>query len=662
MIQKGTTSAAPVALISMPWASPTRPSIALGIIKAQLASSGISSEVLYPCIDLACSLGFGFYDRMAALDLWPFLGEWLFTRAAFGADAVGEGPSAVEAWIPHDGVAEQLHELMGDGYAERLSLLREQVIPAYCERLAEGLSDRAVLGFSCTFNQLIPALGAGRAVKQRNPDVRILLGGPQSEGFAGKELLRALPWVDAVYEGEFEVAGVETVRWALGQRDEPPIEYVSHRVHEGIPRLATGVAVLGDMDRSPMPDYDEFFRDSQGAKDLTGQPLQIGTLPFESSRGCWWGQRRHCTFCGLNGRLMRFRSKSPERVLEEVLVLASRHQQVCMAAVDNIIDHEYLRTLLPRLRERDLGLELFYETKANLKREDVRLYHEAGLSVIQPGIESFSSHVLDLMRKGTSALRNVYLLKLCRQYGVQPVYNILLGFPGETVEDHRQQTEWIQRMHHFLPPAEACRFVLQRHSPMFEDSGSFGLENVRPSRGYRHVFPPELIDLEKIAFYYDFDLAVSAELKHAQKKVMRAVRRWKRRWLKGARAPELVYRNAGDFVLVIDGRSTQTGRKYLLRGLSRDVLLACDDPISLGSLSQRLGYHEDLEPTIESLLELGLILREGNTLLGLAIPHSKCAQLPFVADVLPDAEPAHLREKRRPRGGSAVAEEATSRG
>ena len=40
---------------------------------------------------------------------------------------------------------------------------------------------------------------------------------------------------------------------------------------------------------------------------------------FETSRGCWWGERMHCTFCGLNGATMSYRSKSPRRAVDELM-------------------------------------------------------------------------------------------------------------------------------------------------------------------------------------------------------------------------------------------------------------------------------------------------------------------------------------------------------
>ena len=43
-------------------------------------------------------------------------------------------------------------------------------------------------------------------------------------------------------------------------------------------------------------DYDDFLA-SLRSKCPDTEP----ELLFETSRGCWWGERLHCTFCGLNG-------------------------------------------------------------------------------------------------------------------------------------------------------------------------------------------------------------------------------------------------------------------------------------------------------------------------------------------------------------------------
>jgi magnesium-protoporphyrin IX monomethyl ester (oxidative) cyclase len=62
-----------------------------------------------------------------------------------------------------------------------------------------------------------------------------------------------------------------------------------------------------DLDGLPYPTFDDYFaqlRTTSFAKRV------LPALVMETSRGCWWGAKHHCTFCGLNAEGMAFRSKS----------------------------------------------------------------------------------------------------------------------------------------------------------------------------------------------------------------------------------------------------------------------------------------------------------------------------------------------------------------
>ncbi|PYS42219.1 MAG: RiPP maturation radical SAM protein 1, partial [Acidobacteria bacterium] len=85
---------------------------------------------------------------------------------------------------------------------------------------------------------------------------------------------------------------------------------------------------------------------------------------------------------------MKYRSKSPERVLAELSELKQRYGLGSIQFVDNILDMSFFKTVLPRLAAEGEKYSLFYETKANLKREQVELLARAGVKSIQPGIES----------------------------------------------------------------------------------------------------------------------------------------------------------------------------------------------------------------------------------------------------------------------------------
>ncbi|MGI5451625.1 hypothetical protein ACQEWB_00215 [Streptomyces sp. CA-249302] len=73
----------------------------------------------------------------------------------------------------------------------------------------------------------------------------------------------------------------------------------------------------------------------------------------EGARGCWWGEKHHCTFCGLNSSFMEYRSKSPDAFYDEVVRQVERHQVLDLYVVDNILDMKYLPTVLPRMHESD---------------------------------------------------------------------------------------------------------------------------------------------------------------------------------------------------------------------------------------------------------------------------------------------------------------------
>ena len=120
------------------------------------------------------------------------------------------------------------------------------------------------------------------------------------------------------------------------------------------------------------------------------------------------------------------------RVLDEFAQQARRYRSFHFEAVDNVLDIAYLKDLFPVLAATEAGYEIFYEVKANLSREQLRLMAKAGVTHIQPGIESLSSNVLRLMRKGVRAVQNVNLLRWSQYYGIRVSWNLIWGFPGET--------------------------------------------------------------------------------------------------------------------------------------------------------------------------------------------------------------------------------------
>src|ERR1035438_8864423 len=184
----------------------------------------------------------------------------------------------------------------------------------------------------------------------------------------GLEFVRTLDYIDAAVIGEGDDAFPALLDALAGGADLSTIPGVACRV-AGEVKVTPPVSPTTPLDDLPIPDYDEYFELAEDVDILPHVGQRKVWLPIETARGCWWGAKHHCTFCGLNATTMRFRSKSPQRVLDELAQQARRYRSFHFEAVDNILDLAYLTDLFPVLVAAETGYEIFYEVKANLSRD-----------------------------------------------------------------------------------------------------------------------------------------------------------------------------------------------------------------------------------------------------------------------------------------------------
>jgi ribosomal peptide maturation radical SAM protein 1 len=607
-----------IALVNMPFAMADRPSIQCGLLKAGLARAGHTVDVHYLNLELAAELGAGLYRELARQRFGELLGEWLFSAAAFG-DRADE--AAYRDSCP--GLDDHCAAL-GVPF-ERFCEWRRERLPRWIARQVEEIdwSPYSVVGFTSTFEQNTAALALARRLKERHPEITVVFGGANFDGDMGKEFVRALPFIDYAVAGEGDRIFPRMIE-CLGRGESPlGLPGVVGRRPDG---LVDGGAAspVKDLDELPDPDYDEYFATlfRLGRERVLDDASPL--LLFESSRGCWWGQKQHCTFCGLNNNGMSFRARSAPAVAGQLGRLASRYQIVNFEAVDNIMSHRYLEELCAPLAERRYDYRIFYEVKANLTATQLRAMAKAGIHSIQPGIESLSTHVLELMRKGITMLRNVRLLKWAYYYGMQVSWNVLTGFPGETEDDYVQQLRAVSALRHLPPPGGCGPIWLERFSPYFFDA-AFPVRDVRPLRSYRYIYPEERLDLREIAYFFEYRM--DAELPLERHRELRAeVDRWIAAWQRRPR-PLLVYQRAPDWIQIVDRRSPEPA-VHAFHDHAAEVYEFCgetdrtEDAIAahLAGAAGGAPPAGDLEVILRRFCDLGLMLEEKRRFLSLALP------------------------------------------
>ena len=601
----------------MPFMDSYSPSIQIGLLKAVTARQGFPVRTYHAYLDFAARIGVGYYNALCQ-HRGTMVGDWLFSLAAFGDAAPDPGADML------DELADSLSYL-GTSPAdarEKLIGTRDNDVPAYLDALVDGFSwkDVAVVGFSSTFQQNTASFALARRLKQSYPRIMTIFGGANFEDEMGLELVRAVDCIDAAIIGEGDRAFPRLLA-ALAAGDGLDQVPGLARREGGQVKMTAPMPATDQLDDLPVPDYDEYFQHAEELGVLPATGHREVWLPIETARGCWWGAKHHCTFCGLNGTTMRFRSKSPERVLDELAEQARRYRNFRFGAVDNILDMAYFGKLFPVLAENETGYEIFYEVKANLSRDQLRLMAHAGVTHIQPGIESLSSNVLRLMRKGARAIQNVNLLRWALYYGIHVDWNLLWGFPGETEQDYAQQAALIPHLRHLPPPVNRARIWLERFSPIFTEQDTFRLRHRTPERSYRYVYPAT-VDLERVAYFFDYELDGGLP-DSTYTDLRRALDDWSGAWADGSQ-PVLKYWSAPHFVQIYDERLPGQEGSYTLEDTLADLYLACgNQPTTAAAVRRSLDLQlpaEGIQEVFEEFQRLGLMFLDEQFVLALAVP------------------------------------------
>lgn len=606
-----------VGLICMPFFAAARPSIQIGLLHALVEASGFSARSFHFNLELAVRMGSARYAALCN-HRRNLTGEWLFARAAFG-DAV-PGEQEFFSSFPEEVLWAEREMSAG---AEYLATLRRDLLPAFIRECAEAEAweQYDVIGFSSTFQQNVAALALAKCIKRRTPETRIVFGGANFEGEMGPEYVRAFDCIDFAVAGEADEAFPELLRRLATGEDPSDVHGVISRDSAGRVLFAGQASPVNDLNGLPTPRYDEYFERAE-KHGLLKDGAHGWAMPFESSRGCWWGKKHHCTFCGLNGLGMGYRSKNANRVLDELEELAQRHRVTFFEATDNILDLKHIDDLFGEISGRKLDYQFFYEIKANITREQLLKMQRGGVRWVQPGIESLSTRILRLMRKGATMLQNVRLLKWCRYYRIRVSWNLLWGFPGETAADYQRELEVLRLIPHLEPPAGCGRVWLERFSPFFLDREHLGIRDVRAEPSYAHAYPPG-IDLERIAYFFEY-AANDTLPNEAHRATAEWTDAWRARWGAPER-PQLVYRRTRGALFVEDQRGERRGTQTLSGPVADAYEYCCETIRSAREVREHLKGRfavNEVKQALDTLCTEGLMIEEGGAYLGLALPEN----------------------------------------
>ncbi len=613
----------PILFINMPFGGIDRPALGVSSLKSNLETQGFLCDIAYFNIQFANLIGLEMYEIISnsghmhdeTVPYTMLVGEWLFSQYLYG-----QGSLQAEQYLD-----EILRVRLSDDLIDRILALRP-LVPRFLQDCLQQIDWKAYqfVGFTTTFEQNMASIALAKMVKEQYPHLFIAFGGGNCEGEMGVTLAEQYPFIDAICTGEGDVAlpslldALQNGRSPAGVQGFVWHDLIGNLINNGNPD------VVQALDKLPIPVFDEYFEQLDAlAMRETINPM----LVLEASRGCWWGAKNHCTFCGLNAITMTYRRKSSERVLEEIDTLVEKYQLKKIAFVDNILDYEALKSYVVTLSERDHDLEIFCETKSNLRKDQIALLAAAGIYEVQPGIESFDSGTLKLMKKGVTGMQNVAFLKWAQQFGVAAYWNILYGFPNETPEAYAHQLDVMRRITHLNLPSTVAKIRLDRFSPNFTQSEAFGFTDVRPLSSYAYVYPFAEEVLSRLCYFFEYEYQDGRNPIDYTRKLASFWFKWKK-----VKIPcTLIYKENDDgSAEIMDTRFNRRVESVPLDKYQFGIYKICDKPRSIRQLMIELrkkfpegAFEEEKVVAFLHFMWFNyLMVREKDVYLSVALPQS----------------------------------------
>jgi ribosomal peptide maturation radical SAM protein 1 len=527
---------------------------------------------------------------------------------------------------------------------KKLILETQKSLPGFIDRIIDkyDISTADLVGFTSFFYQNMASFAMAKRIKDRNPAITTIIGGANCEWPMGEAMIRNVQAIDFVFSGPALISLPRFVSARIsgqlrdchaidGVFSRENVELVKPKQHEGEDAPSTNyvvgaIASFGDerdIGQVIPLDYDSFFQQYEEHFGSMSTGKDGALIPFQTSRGCWWGERSQCTFCGLNGSSINYRSMPPEIARDHIRSLfrySSMAPSVVLVSFDLILPTNYLKDVIPYL-DAPNNISIGYETKANMSDEQVAMLAKYKVNRIQPGIESLSTRVLKLMHKGTTAFINIGLLKSSLIHGVSVNWNLLTGLPGEDMAIYEKYVQDIPLLTHLPPPSGAIVIRYDRYSPYFVHAEEYKLD-LRPLSYYQFLYPFDEESIANLAYYFNDNNVKTSNTTHVAwfDKINSLVCAWMESW--SSESPsELKLLVKGDVTLVYDTRFGEL-REYILNKAGEDILSTLRKPMLLENLVRHFSetYPRDVvENEVQLMRDRGLLFEEDDRMMSLVI-------------------------------------------
>lgn len=286
-----------------------------------------------------------------------------------------------------------------------------------------------VIGFTAMTMQVNHALEMARQLKIAGYKGKLVFGGPHASVAA--DHLKKQAFIDAIFIGESEDTFLKYLDFLEG--GSAPLERVWIRNSAGSWEKYSGNTYIKNLDTIPFPARDKYAR-----------RLPIRSINITTTRGCPF----KCNYCQPSKQILfgkSVRRRSVDNIISEIEDAVDQFNITQFSIDDDTFTFDKKMVLDFCKKVKRFGFNWSCQSRSDIDRETLKKMHAAGCNLIFVGVESGSQRILNLMNKKNTVKRNADFIKTCNEIGIKAWCNMMIGYPGETIDDMKKSLEFVRQ-------------------------------------------------------------------------------------------------------------------------------------------------------------------------------------------------------------------------
>lgn len=325
--------------------------------------------------------------------------------------------------------------------------------------------DYSFIGLSVTTSeQLIPALILTKYLKIKIPKIKIVFGGDLitrlKHVFSSPGLLTN--YFDYCVYGYGEKA---IVKLALALEGKEAIDKVPNLIFKDrVNVYINAEEKLDNVTTYPPPDFDDLPLERYFTPQIV--------LPYEISKGCYWGK---CTFCEITG--LPFFVKEYTKVIDDLVYLSGKYNSRIFTITDSAAPPAIIYKISKYFKEKNIGIywSALVRTEDYFDNIRTKVLYEGGCRMVFIGFESGSQRIINLMEKGTLVESGERVLKNFHDANIWIHGYFMFGFPGETKEDIDKTIEFLSKNMNTFNSVGISTFILALNTPIDQNPSKYNI-------------------------------------------------------------------------------------------------------------------------------------------------------------------------------------------